>query len=151
MALSHLFNFTAVLLKVRPVISDFPVVADSHKDQIAFIVFQSFRILLPVDLTHGSFRRMIILEFNQKRRNPRIPGNVCQIRISLSSIQFRNDCIIILRTVISKLDSIAQIRFTMIDPVTGLVTYLQQLLPQFSSPQVPQKKSLPPDHGSCQE
>lgn len=58
---SYLLDFAAVVLEGYVFIRYRPVIVYAYQNQISFIMLQSVRILLPVDLGYGSIRVLIVL------------------------------------------------------------------------------------------
>ena len=63
---SQLFDPAGMVFILPAVISGIFVIIDTDQEQIALIMRQPFRVVLPPDLIHSCLHRMIVFQFNQQ-------------------------------------------------------------------------------------
>ncbi len=68
------FYLAAVVLEVRVISGQVPVVVDADHKGISLIVLKPVKVFLTPDLVHGNIRTVSVLKFHKQRGLLRIPG-----------------------------------------------------------------------------
>ena len=97
-----------MVLEVRVIGRQVPVVVDADHKGISLIVLKSVEVFLTPDLVHGNIRTVSVFEFHKQRGLLRIPGRgqINNIRIALAGVKLQNRGIILSGGVISQLDAV---------------------------------------------
>ena len=75
-----------MMLKGNIRIAHCPVVGDSNKDQVSFVLLKPVRIFLTMNLSDRCISVFIILQFDQQGRNVRLLWDKRKISVSLPGI-----------------------------------------------------------------
>ena len=115
------------------------VIADSHQQNIPFVVLEPTGVLLPFYLSKRRVNDLIDLQLDQQSRLIRIgrsreTGDVC---IPFPAVQFQDDGVILLCGIVGKLNGVTQGGFVMIRFIAGLVVCSLQERGNFVSVLIP--------------